>query len=61
MLGMKTYTRDYIDACRARVDVTPDITEDWKWDTGVWVHGGMVCADEAAPAGTRWCRICPVG
>ena len=20
MLGMKTYTRDYIDACRARVD-----------------------------------------
>ena len=88
------------------VDVTPDITEDWKWDTGVWVHGGMVCAvgsfkdhvelnffqgaalddpkkllnagldakktraidfyehdaiDEAAPAGTRWCRICPVG
>ena len=22
----------------------PDITEEWKWDTGVWSHQGLVCA-----------------
>jgi hypothetical protein len=21
-----------------------DIVEEWKWDTGVWSHNGMVCA-----------------
>ena len=22
----------------------PDITEEWKWDTAVWSHQGLVCA-----------------
>ena len=22
----------------------PDIVEDWKWNTAVWTHDGMVCA-----------------
>jgi hypothetical protein len=22
----------------------PDIVEEWKWDTAVWSHGGLVCA-----------------
>jgi hypothetical protein len=22
----------------------PDITEEWKWDTAVWSHNGLVCA-----------------
>src|SRR4030081_321880 len=22
----------------------PDIIEDWKWNTAVWTHDGMVCA-----------------
>lgn len=22
----------------------PEIAEEWKWDTAVYVHGGMVCA-----------------
>ena len=22
----------------------PNITEEWKWDTPVWSHGGLVCA-----------------
>lgn len=22
----------------------PDIVEEWKWDTAVWTHKGMVCA-----------------
>ena len=22
----------------------PDIIEDWKWNTAVWNHDGMVCA-----------------
>ncbi len=22
----------------------PEIVEEWKWETGVWTHGGMVCA-----------------
>ena len=25
----------------------PEITEEWKWDTGVWTHNGMVCAASA--------------
>jgi|SRR4030081_3145661 hypothetical protein len=25
-------------------EADPDITEEWKWSTGVFTHGGMVCA-----------------
>jgi hypothetical protein len=25
-------------------EADPDINEEWKWGTGVWTHGGMVCA-----------------
>ena len=25
-------------------EADPDITEEWKWSTGVWTHNGMVCS-----------------
>lgn len=25
-------------------EADPGIKEEWKWDTAVWTHGGMVCA-----------------
>jgi hypothetical protein len=25
-------------------EADPDITEEWKWDTAVWSHKGLVCA-----------------
>jgi hypothetical protein len=25
-------------------DADPDITEEWKWETAVWSHQGLVCA-----------------
>ena len=25
-------------------EADPDITEEWKWDTGVWSHRGLVCS-----------------
>src|SRR3982074_1000653 len=25
-------------------EADPDIAEEWKWETAVWSHGGMVCA-----------------
>ena len=25
-------------------EVDPDITEEWKWETAVWSHQGLVCA-----------------
>jgi hypothetical protein len=25
-------------------DTDPDITEEWKWNTAVWSHQGLVCA-----------------
>lgn len=25
-------------------EADPDIVEEWKWETGVWTHNGMVCA-----------------
>jgi hypothetical protein len=28
-------------------DADPDITEEWKWNTAVFSHGGMVCATAA--------------
>ncbi len=28
-------------------ETDPDITEEWKWNTAVWTHDGMVCAGEA--------------
>jgi hypothetical protein len=26
------------------LDSAPDITEEWKWDTPVWTHKGLVCS-----------------
>ena len=26
------------------LETDPDITEEWKWDTAVWSHHGLVCA-----------------
>ena len=26
------------------LEADPDITEEWKWDTAVWSHLGLVCA-----------------
>lgn len=26
------------------LEAVPDITEEWKWDTIVWSHNGLVCA-----------------
>ncbi len=28
-------------------ETDPEICEEWKWDTGVWTHCGMVCAVSA--------------
>ena len=25
-------------------EVDPDVTEEWKWNTGIYSHNGMVCA-----------------
>ena len=29
---------------KAVLEADPDITEEWKWDTAVWSHDGLVCA-----------------
>ena len=29
------------------LDADPDIVEEWKWETAVWTHKGMVCAGGA--------------
>ena len=26
------------------LEAAPDITEEWKWDTAVWSHKGLVCS-----------------
>lgn len=26
------------------LEAAPDITEEWKWDTAVWAHKGLVCS-----------------
>ena len=26
------------------LEAAPGITEEWKWNTGVWTQGGMVCS-----------------
>jgi hypothetical protein len=26
------------------LEAVPGITEEWKWDTGVWTHKGLVCS-----------------
>jgi hypothetical protein len=26
------------------LEADPDITAEWKWDTAVWSHNGLVCA-----------------
>ena len=35
--------------CRLRVlikDADPDVVEEWKWNTPVWSHGGILCTGE---------------
>jgi hypothetical protein len=29
------------------LEADPDMTEEWKWETPVWSHGGIVCTGEA--------------
>lgn len=29
------------------LEADPDMTEEWKWDTAVWTHNGMVCSTGA--------------
>lgn len=29
------------------LEADPGITEEWKWNTRVWSHGGIVCTGEA--------------
>jgi hypothetical protein len=29
------------------LQAAPGITEEWKWDTPVWAHNGLVCAAAA--------------
>jgi len=29
------------------LEADPDITEEWKWETAVWSHRGLVCAVSA--------------
>lgn len=29
------------------LEADPEITEEWKWETPVWSHGGIVCTGEA--------------
>jgi len=29
------------------LEAAPGITEEWKWDTPVWAHNGLVCATAA--------------
>ena len=28
-------------------EADPDLTEEWKWNTGVWTYNGLVCAVSA--------------
>jgi hypothetical protein len=29
------------------LEVDPEMTEEWKWETPVWSHDGIVCTGEA--------------
>jgi len=29
------------------LEADPDMTEEWKWDTAVWTHTGLVCSTGA--------------
>jgi len=31
----------------------PEIVEEWKWETPVWSHGGIVCTGEAYKAAVK--------
>ena len=34
-------------------EVDPDITEEWKWETPVWSHQGLVCAAGSFKKGVK--------
>jgi len=43
--GLPDAQRSTVARLRALVhEADPDIIEEWKWDTPVFAHGGLVCA-----------------
>ena len=43
--GLPDAQRSTVERLRALVhEADPGMTEEWKWDTPVFAHGGLVCA-----------------
>ena len=43
--GLPDWRGDLLARLRELIhEADPDITEEWKWDTAVWSHKGLVCA-----------------
>lgn len=39
------WRKDMLSELRALINTThPELTEDFKWNTAVWTHNGMVCS-----------------
>jgi hypothetical protein len=39
---------DMLSRLRALIkDADPDVVEEWKWETPVWSHDGLICTGEA--------------
>ena len=34
----------FVQLCKLNHEADPDLTEEWKWNTAVWSHQGLVCA-----------------
>jgi hypothetical protein len=35
------------------LEADPEIIEEWKWETPVWSHGGLICTGEAYKAAVK--------
>jgi hypothetical protein len=45
--GLGDWRGDTLDRIRALIkEADPDILEEWKWETPVWSHDGIVCTGE---------------
>ena len=39
---------EMLSSLRALIrEADPDVTEEWKWETPVWSHDGLICTGEA--------------
>jgi len=49
--GLGDWRGKMLSRLRALIkEADPEVAEEWKWETPVWSHNGLICTGETLPA-----------